>query len=306
MTPGPAAITSSLAVYLNFESNILAQAGTTVDGTAIGDVGVPTFTPGIVGKSAASFNNNDSDSADVSDWAVSLGDIEWIYTNNWSFTVWVKTTDNYGALLGNKNWYSGANTGWVISEYYTDWLNYKAIGSPRHDIGNFNWADGLWHNVAAVFYRDANMVYTYVDGTLTAQAALSLSGAESLTDPNIMTTLVGSSGDMHESGFGAVDDLGVWTRPLSQAELIGIYQAGLSGKGVPQATYPSPSLAANTAGGSISLVYPGWAKGYTLEASTSLAPNSWVTVGAAASIVNGNSVVTVPATAGAQFFRLRH
>ncbi len=305
VTPGPAAITNSLVVYLNFESNILAQAGTTVNGTAIGGVGQEVYTAGKVGLSAALFNN-DPYSGSANDWAVSLGDIEWLYTNNWSFSLWVETTDTEGAAIGNKDWASGSNIGWLISEYYTDWLNYRAVNAPRHDIGNFNWADDNWHHVAAVFYRDGNQVLTYVDGALTAQAPLGVTGYESLTPVAISTTLVGSSGNGDYSFQGAVDDLGMWARPLSQAEIIGIYQAGSSGKGVPQATYPPPSLAATAAGGNITLVYPGWAKGYTLLASTNLSLGSWGTVAAAPNIVNGNSVVTVPTTPGAQFFRLKH
>jgi Concanavalin A-like lectin/glucanases superfamily/Immunoglobulin domain len=305
VTPGPASITNSLAVYLNFESNILAQAGTTINGTAIGAVGQEVYTRGQVGLSAASFNN-DPYATSPTDWAVSLGDIEWLYTNNWSFSIWVNTTDTYGAALGNKDWASGSNIGWLISEYYTDWLNYRALGAARRDIGDFNWADGAWHHVAAVFYRDGNTVYTYVDGVATAQAPLGVTGTESLTPVAISTTLVGGSGNGDLSLQGAVDDVGMWARPLNQAEIIGIYQAGLTGKGVPQATYPPPSLTATAAGGSITLVYPGWAKSYTLEASSSLAPGSWGTAGAAPSIVNGNSVVTIPVTPGTQFFRLRH
>ena len=305
VTPGPAAIANSLVVYLNFDSNILAQAGTTINGTAIGAVGQEVYTAGKVGSSAALFNN-DPLAGSVTDWAVSFGDIEWLYTNNWSFSLWVETTDTEGAAIGNKDWASGSNIGWLISEYYTDWLNYRAVGATRHDIGNFNWADGAWHHVAAVFYRDANMVYTYVDGALTAQAPLGVTGQESLTPTAIEITLVGSSGNGDYSFQGAVDDLGMWARPLNQAEVLGIYQAGLNGKGVPQATYPPPSLVATAAGGNVTLVYPGWAKGYTLLASTNLSLASWGTVATAPTIVNGNSVVTIPATPGAQFFRLRH
>ncbi len=306
MTAAPPGLTNGLVVYLNFESNIVAQAGTTISGTAIGDVGIPTYTPGIVGQFAANFNNNDSDSADVSDWAVSLGDIEWIYTNNWSFSLWVKTTDNYGAMLGNKNWYSGANYGWCISEYYTDWLNYRAVGAARHDLGNFNWADGLWHHVAAVFYRDANMVYTYVDGALTAAAPLGTTGQESLMPTDIMTTLVGSSGSMNESAYGAVDDLGMWVRPLSQAELVGIYQEGLGHNGIPQATYGAPTLSAASAGNNVTLAYPDWAYGYTLQSSTNLLQAAWTPVAATAGVIGTNTVVTFPTGSGPRFFRLQH
>ena len=305
VTAGPAAITNSMVVYLNFESNLVNQAGTAIIGTATGAVGQEVYTAGKVGYSAALFNN-DPLAGSITDWAVSFGDIEWLYTNNWSFSLWVQTTDTEGAAIGNKDWASGANIGWLISEYYTDWLNYRAVGAPRHDIGNFNWADGAWHHVAAVFYREGNQVLTYADGALTAQAPLGLTGFESLTPVAISTTLVGSSGNGDYSFQGAIDDLGMWSRPLSEAEVVGIYQSGLKGLGVSQASYPQPSLTAVAAGGSVSVVYPGWAKGYTLETSHTLAPNSWGPVGSAPAIVNGNSLVTVPMTPGAQFFRLKH
>ncbi len=299
-------ITNGLVVYLDFESNILAQAGTTVNGTAIGVNGVEKYDSGIVGLSSARFDNDDAAQYRASDWAVSLGDIEWIYTNNWTFSLWVKTADTTGALLGNKDWSSGANIGWLISEFYTDWLNYRTDGGARHDIGNYNWANQSWHHVGAVFYRDINTVYTYVDGYLTAQDALGVSGTESLTDPYITTTLVGSSGNAIYSASGNVDDLAMWTRPLTQAEFVGIYQAGLQGHGIPQAASGAPSLAALASSGNLLLVYPDWARAYTLESSPGLAPAAWTKVSAVPAFVGGNSVVSLPVTPQAQFFRLRH
>jgi len=306
VTPAPGTVTSGLTVYLDFESNIVAQAGTTISGTAIGALATETYTTGMVGKHAASFNNNDSDSAVVSDWAVSLGDIEWIYTNNWSFSLWVKTTDNYGALLGNKNWYSGANIGWCISEYYTNWLNYRAVGATRHDIGSFNWADDVWHHVAAVFYRDANQVYCYADGTLTAAAPLGITGQESLTPTDIMTTLIGSSGSGVHSAFVAVDDMCIWAPPLDNADVVGIYQAGLQHKGVPLSTFGAPAISAVPAGSDVTLSYPDWAYGYTLQSNTNLSQATWTTVNGTRSVIGNNTVIRVPVGPGAQFFRLQH
>jgi len=305
VTPGAAAITDHLVVYLNFESNVLAQAGTTINGTPIGAMPRGVYTPGKVGLSAALFSNNPY-AASLTDWAVSLGNIEWLYTNNWSFAIWVKTTDTYGAALGNKDWSSGNNIGWLISEYRTNWLNYCAVGAPRYDIGNYPWADGAWHHVAAVFYRDGNQVFTFVDGVATDEAVLGTTGIESLTPVSIRTTLVGGSGNGAFSFLGAVDDLGMWARPLNQAEIVGLYQAGLKSIGVPQATLPTPQLAAVAAGGSVTLVYPGWAKIYSLESSPSLAPAMWRAEVVTPSILNGNAVVTLPASPGARFFRLRH
>lgn len=303
VTPAPAALTNGLVVYLNFDSNLLAQAGTTISGTAIGTVGLEKYVPGLIGSAAARFDNDNSDAPVVSDWAVTLGDIEWLYAGSFSFSLWVKTTDAYGALLGNKNWFSGANIGWCISEFYTDWLNYRPDGAARHDIGDFNWADGQWHQVAAVFYREGNQVFTYVDGNLTATASLGITGNESLTPTDIMTTLVGSSGNMSESAFGSVDDLGMWSRPLSQAEIVGLYQAGAQGQALTLANSGAPSLAITLAGNTLTLAFPDWAGSYTLQSSPGLS-GPWTAVAATQTVLNGQILVTLPVTPGAQFFRL--
>jgi len=267
-------------------------------------VGVATYTNGLIGA-AANFNNNNSDDPVVSDWAVSLGDIEWIYTNNFSFALWVRTTDDYGALLGNKNWYSGNNIGWCISQYLVDFLNYRPDGAPRHDIGAFDWADGQWHHVGVVFYRQANQVYTYVDGQQTAVAQLGLTGMESLTPEDIRTTLVGSSGSMPESAYGLVDDLAMWTRPLPPSELTAIYQSGLIGKPVPQATtVVSPKIQAAVSGSNFMVSFPESAGSFTLQSSPTMTTGSWTTVTGTRTTVNGVTTVTVPMGATPAFFRL--
>ncbi len=106
-----AAITNGLAVYLNFDGNILGQAGTAFSGTVTGFDPTEKYTTGIVGAQAAVFNN-DGTGTTPSDWAVSLGDIETIYAGSWSFSLWINATNaNDGALLGNKDWTSGGDIG---------------------------------------------------------------------------------------------------------------------------------------------------------------------------------------------------
>jgi hypothetical protein len=306
--PGATSITDGLVVHLNFESNLVAAAGTSISATAIGNVGVPVYTNGIIGHYAALFQNDGGGGTAASDWAASLGDIEWIYTNNWSFSLWVKTTDTLGAVLGNKDWTSGGNIGWLISQYYTNFLNYRAIGAARHDIGSFPWADNKWHQVAAVFYRDANAVYTFVDGRITDQASLGDTGYESLTPTDITpnATLVGSSGNAAYSASATVDDLGLWTRPLTPDEINGIYQSGLAGNDLTQPPPAgAPSLAAALSGHNIVLTYPGTAQSYTLTSASNLVSSSWLPVATPPSVVGTNLVVTLPISPGNQFFRLQ-
>jgi len=310
VSTSPASVTNNMVVYLNFDGNLDAQGGTSVSGTPIGTIGTPTYESGIVG-SAAKFNNGDvsQNTPTPADWAVSLGDIEWLYTNSWSASIWVKTTNTLGSVMGNKDWKSGTNTGWIISGYNKPrWLNYTPVGvTTRSDIGTIDLGDGNWHHAVAVFDRYINRVYFYVDGVVSAAAPLGFVGDESLTPDGIMQTLVGGSGLGNSISFtGDVDDLAMWARPLSQAEVVGLYQAGQQGSGALNAPFGRPWLTVSAAGSEATFVYPGWAKGYALEASSTLSPGSWSPVAATPSLLNGNAAVTVPVEAGAKFFRLRH
>ena len=205
-------ITDGLVVYFNFDTNITAQAGTTNagrDGDRIQwDAGIHD---GPNRRARGLQQRRHFSVGWSSDWALSLGDIEWLYAGNWRLSVWVSLT-NYldGGLLGNKDWTSGSDVGWVFAPYNTTELNYEAPPGARQDLGAVNVIGGPWHHVACVFNRDANTVLVYVDGQQTSSAPLGLSGWESLTpttfSPN--ATLVGSSGDEAYSGAGALDDLG--------------------------------------------------------------------------------------------------
>jgi hypothetical protein len=330
VTSPPASITNGLVVYLDFDNNINAQAGTTNNGTAVygGQGGFPTcaaeytptngFNTAAIGTAAAVFNN-DLGSTQISDWACFLGDIEWIYSNSWSFSIWVNATNTTGgnAAIGNKDWTKYAYVGWLVENDTANWLTWTPDGVLYKTIGNFNWNDGNWHHLAATFDRNVNLVVAYVDGNETGASALGITGLESLTpDPstlqyngNVNCTLVGATGGLDGQYAGALDDVGMWQRPISEAEVKAIYQSGTNGMAVPQAAYPQPSLSATLAagGGSVSLIYPAWAVTYTIESSPSLAAAPWSPVAAVTNLyMNGNTVVNVPASPGSRFFRLRH
>ncbi len=264
VTSAPAALTvlsatnilAGIGAYLNFDNTLSGQAGTTVNGTAIGADPNPKYTPGRIG-SAVLFNNDASASAIPTDWAVSLGDIESLYSNNWSFSLWVNLTNNLqGALLGNKDWTSGNNVGWVFAPYNSEELNYFAQGGPRRDLGVVNVRNGEWRHVAAVFNRDANRVDLYVDGILSTSASLSLTGWETLTPDNFAPndTLVGGSGSGPYSGAGAIDDLGLWKRLLTPDEILAIYSQGRLGQPLTTAVAGGnvrPSISEQPVGGAI-------------------------------------------------------
>src|SRR5207245_3823783 len=109
-------VTNGLVVYLSFDNTLNAQGGTTNNGSLYtgGATLGPHYKLGIIGQ-AASFGNT-ATAGQPDDWAVSLGDLEWIYSGSFSLSLWERTvTSGDGALMGNKDWTSGPTLGWVIS-----------------------------------------------------------------------------------------------------------------------------------------------------------------------------------------------
>jgi autotransporter-associated beta strand protein/YVTN family beta-propeller protein len=228
VTPaGP--ITNGLVVYLNFDNNLNAQAGTTNNGVIYtgGAMNGPRYRPGVIGQAAAFANT--ASSGQTEDWAVSLGNLERIYSNSFTVSLWVRTTNTGdGAFMGNKDWTSGGNVGWVISSLEPKNVNWNAVSGTRRDVDlNPPFSDGNWHHIAVTFDRVANQVISYADGNAMNTSDISPSGLASLNAG--FSTLVGSSGNGTYSGAGDVDELGIWTRALPANEAAAIYHAGLVG-----------------------------------------------------------------------------
>jgi YVTN family beta-propeller protein len=230
-----AAITNGLVVYLPFDGNLSAGAGTTNNGVIYtgGATHGPRYKAGVIGQAAAFANT--ATGGQTEDWAVSLGNLERIYSNSFTVSLWVRTTNSSdGALMGNKNWTSGANVGWVISSLDPKNVNWNAVAGTRRDVDlNPPFSDGSWHHIVVLFDRAANQVISYVDGNAANMSNISPSGTASLNAG--FSTLVGSSGNGTYSGAGDVDDLAVWTRALPTDEASAIYHAGLIGQALTNA-----------------------------------------------------------------------
>jgi len=229
--PPPAtSVTNGLVVHLSFDNTLAGQAGTAVNGALYtgGATNGPRYTAGVIG-SAATFANT-SNSGQPADWAVTLGNLESVYANSFSVSFWERSRNGAdGALMGNKNWSSGANVGWVISVMDGENLNWNTAGGTRSDLElNPPFMDGNWHLVTVTFDRTAGAVTSYIDGAAAVAGSLNPASTASLNAG--LNTLVGGSGNGAYSGAGDVDDLGVWTRVLTPQEVAAIYAAGLIGK----------------------------------------------------------------------------
>lgn len=137
----------------------------------------------------------------------------------------IKTTytggDDHG-IVANKNWDSGANTGWVI--YKTSGnirLNYKGAAASRIDVRNGPpVADGKWHHITVTFDREG-VVNFYSDGKFFVSGP-SIKGMGSVDAG--LPFAVGTDGTLNygsanASGDNYIADIRVWNTVLSETTI---------------------------------------------------------------------------------------
>jgi hypothetical protein len=126
-------------------------------------------------------------------------------------------------------------------------------------------------------------------------------------NPAIPWLAIGFNGDMATPGElwqGGMDDLALWGRSLSGAEIRSIYNGGLAGQSVRQVRPVSaPFLTIARSGNNVTVTWSQNVTGYILESTTSLnsANPTWTTVTGAAN----NQYSEAAAAGGTKFFRLR-
>ena len=183
----PLAGGATLEAYLPLNGDLSAGTGTVIAGTAIGTNGTPgdNFTTGKFGQGAF-FANTNANTTTPTDWAISLGNLDTLYASSFSFSLWVQTTTaGYTAdkaLIGNKNWNSGANVGWTLSTINTGGagrVNWNTSGGTRKDPAiAFN--TGTWNLVTVVFDRENNEVDRFLNGVSLGKTTAALGGTGEL------------------------------------------------------------------------------------------------------------------------------
>jgi len=214
-----------LVVQMDFENNLSDTSDQGNHGSVGG--GNPSYIAGLHGQAVL---------LDGSDDYVTLGsptDLQFGNDTDFTISLWLAVDSNGGdpAIISNKDWDSGGNDGWgIFSGGNGDDFkaNQAADGSRTdtgfHDLHNRSLSDARFHHIAAVFDRDGD-IDLYRDGFLIDSAAMIPGLADVLGNSiNIGQDGTGSYGDDFE---GAIDDLAIWRRALSDEE-VAILAAGQS------------------------------------------------------------------------------
>lgn len=263
-------ITDNLVVHLKFDGNATDSSGRGNSGT---EMGTPSYEAGKVGTQALHLITD----ADY----VSLGspaDLNFGTSTDFSISFWTKLNTWSGdpSFVGNKDWNSGGNPGYVLATDDDGHFQWNLAGAPGGrkdydgDPGTFS--DNAWHLVVVTFDRAGN-ASTYIDGTLRDARSLT-ADQNNLDTPSGMATNIGqdgtgSYGPRFSDAF--FDDVGIWRRLLTAQEVAGIYEAGQAGKDLSTVVIAGPSdagtLGVELTGGKAVV---SWESGATLQSADAI------------------------------------
>lgn len=130
------------------------------------------------------------------------------FTHNEDFSVsfWINTTDNTSdpSIIGDKDWGSGGNKGFVVAYKGGTWKVNVGDGSNRVDIDGPAVGDGKWHHIAITFDRDG-MMTLYQDAVKVGEKDMSTIGDMNSELPiNIAQDGTGKYGNFYKGKLGSV------------------------------------------------------------------------------------------------------
>ncbi len=227
-------IADGIASYLPFDGTLADASSKGVNGTA---VGTPSFVAGKVGQAV---NVRTTQAGEFS--YVSLGRQVLFGTNSATIAFWAKLNSNTGdpSFVGSKNWNSGGNVGFVAAtagDNRIQW-NLNTVGGSRKDFDSAAgvFANQAWKHIVITLDRNA-FAETWVDGVKINSTDITANAGQVLDTDNLALN-VGQDGTGTYTDGGSVffnadiDEVAVWTRALTDAEVATVYNRGAAGQGV--------------------------------------------------------------------------
>jgi endo-1,4-beta-D-glucanase Y len=204
-----------IAVHLAFEGNLQDSSGAGND--VVSSVGV-AYVSGLAGGLAARLGTYDY---------VSLGRPAALSFGghvDFSVSLWTRADVAPSAdpvMIGNKDWASGNNPGWVVA-WDGDGLRWNVKGSAASRADGYDstdLADGDWHHIVVTFDRDGQSRY-FLDGIARAQASIAGAG-----DIDAGATILGQDATLTYSANSEADydEVRIFRKVLTPLEIAALF-----------------------------------------------------------------------------------
>lgn len=149
-----------------------------------------------------------------------IPDLNFRYTDDFSVGLWVNTTatNSDPSIIGDKDWGSGSNPGFVFA-FEGDTWKMNAGGLSRIDIDGGVINDGNWHFLAATFDRDGNATI-YQDGV--SMGSTDMSGVGDMSNGNPIRLAQDGTGAYGDWFAGLIGEVYIYDYVLSGEEIANI------------------------------------------------------------------------------------
>lgn len=143
-------------------------------------------------------------------------------SNGYTYSAWAKSnlTAQQAGILVQKG--VGSNGSYGLSHFQTVYnCRHRNSSSGLQDITALNPTDTLWHHLVSTW--DGSTLKLYIDGVL--NGSLSVNTFYPFSTELVIGALhIGNAISFFYSG--KIDDVAVWNRPLSPAEILDLYNGG--------------------------------------------------------------------------------
>jgi len=134
-------------------------------------------------------------------------------------------------IIGNKNWITGQNPGWLMlaNEGFGNSFgtNFASGGGDRLDVEDIDYVDTDWWHLVLVFRADGNTVmYAGNSAGVAFWMALDATSVGSLVTALPLNLGQDGTGTYGANLAGDIDDLAIWDRALSPAEVASLHNGG--------------------------------------------------------------------------------
>jgi hypothetical protein len=229
-TPASAGLSTDLVAHWTFDGKdmwggVVRDRGTGNRNGAVSGIASSTFySAGPVGQAATFDGSND-----LVDFGTGFANFQ--ETTPFSGAAWIRANASGERIIMAK-WATNSSPGW---QFFTDNLQNGKLGfflassngsSLRRAVGTANVLDGNWHHVAFTYdgSSSASGIRFYVDGAADAAVVVNNTSPGTLSD----TTLrIGQrSGTLASYFQGGIDDVYIYGKQLSAAEVKSLYDLG--------------------------------------------------------------------------------